>query len=426
MTMMPLSQWRERFSALVPVYFILRTTVLLVFGLISLVCVFANVWSQTKGNGFNLQNAPLQNAPLIVSGMLLLLSMMLSNLYVLLVYPLKTAACYPRTSRHPLLAGLVIVSFLLFIVFFHLALQTRANPYLLLSLPAVLVGAVSGLSWRVGITLILSFNAIMTLLLPSNIEPLFWGFMLCSQWVVYILFKVLIGEFHTKTLLFQRLVELQATQRLLRESVEREIRYEVARNLHDELGHLATRISLALGQLQQLPLQQAPQLLEAQTLTRTLHQQLRSIAASWTGLGKIDLKSSLEALAQQIVQPRVQIHYLPSTGPAGDGLPFDGLCSPAAAEAIFRACQEGITNCLRHSNATQLNISLQRQGNLYVVDLKDNGTHYQTDNEWRGHWGNGLRGIQERLRQLGGQLTCAATSSGFAMQLTLPLQAHEL
>lgn len=411
MTMMLLSQWRERFSALVPVYFIIRTALLLVFGLTSLGCVFVHVFAQGHADWLSQWRTPLG-----ISATLLLLSMMLSNLYLLLIYPLKTAASYPRTRHHRLLVGLVIASFLLFIVFFHLALQAGANPYLLLSLPAVLVGAVSGLSWGIGITLIVSFNAVVSLLLPENVEPLFWGFMLCSQWVVYILFKALIGEFHTKTLLFQRLVELQATQRLLRESVEREIRYEVARNLHDELGHLATRISLALGQIQQLPLRNEPQLLEAQALTRTLHQQLRSIAASWTGLGKIDLKSSLDALARQISQPRVRLHYLQK-----DGHSFDGLCSPAAAEAIFRACQEGITNCLRHSNATQLDITLQRHGNLHLVELKDNG-----NTEWRGHWGSGLRGIQERLRQLGGQLVCESTSSGFSMQLTLPLQAHEL
>lgn len=402
---MSLIAWRTRFTSLVPVYFIVRVALLLVFGLLSLACVYLHVLGrESKGDLLSLLATPLG-----ISAMALFGVMMLANLYLLLVYPLRASASYPRVSRHPWLAGLVILSFLLFVVFSQLALRSGANAYVVMMAPAVLVGAVSGLSWPLGITLLLGFNVIMSLLLPNGVEPLFWGFMLCSQWVVYILFKALIGEFHTKTLLFQRLVELQATQRLLRESVERDVRFEIARNLHDELGHLATRLSLVLGQMPQNALQPLPQLQEAQTLTHTLHQQLRSIAASWTGLERIDLKSSLEALVRQISQPQIRLSFVR----------FDGLCSPAAAEAIFRACQEGITNCLRHSDASRLEISLRCEGSHYQVELQDNGK-----TEWRGHWGNGLRGIQARLQQLGGELVCSANAEGFCMRLTLPVHAH--
>lgn len=405
---MPLASGLKRLRDLVPLYFVARTMVLLLFGMLSLTFVFLHVFS-------NRLEKPLGNIisdPLGISALVLLLLVCLANLYLLIIYPLRESASYPRPSRHPLLSALVVLSFLLFTVFFQLGLQAGANPYVMLSAPAVLVGAVGGLSWRQGITLILAFNGVITLLLPKAVEPFFWGFMLCSQWVVFILFKALIGEFHVKTLLQQRLVELQATQRLLRESVEQDIRCEVARNLHDELGHLATRLSLSLGHYVQQQRQPAPQIVEAQALTRRLHQQVRSIAASWTQVGKIDLKSTLNTLAKQIAQPQVVMHYEH----------FDGLCSPPTAEAIFRACQEGITNCLRHSDASILNVTLERKNTLYVVTLEDNGHSAQ----WKGQFGTGLRGVQERLRQLGGELTCEAKAGGFVMQLNIPLHAYEI
>lgn len=397
---MLLSQWLNRYQTVVPTYFIARTTMLAGFGMVALLCVLRGVHG---GSGMARHSVSLD--PLAISSLLMVGSVLSAHLYLLLVYPIREAAAYPRPVSHPLLLALVATALLLYGVFFQLALRAGADIHLLLSASAVVVGGLGGLSWRAGILVMLAFNAAMTLLLPVSMDPWFWGFMLCAQWVVYVLFKALIGEFHTKTLLFQRLVELQATQRLLRDSVEQDLRHEMARNLHDEIGHLATRLSLTLAQMgQENAIAQ-----EAQALTKTLHHQLRTLASGWSGGAQLDVKTALEALVRPIAQPRIALQF--------EG--FDGRCAPAIAEAIFRACQEGITNCLRHSDASELTITLHKGPQGFRAELRDNGRAARLDPQ-----GSGLKGIDARVRQLGGVMEYGALADGFRLAFTLPEPTH--
>jgi signal transduction histidine kinase len=396
---MRLSHWRTRFQALVPTYFILRTALLMVLGVVALCCVLMGV--------FQRQKAPvlLSTDPLVITSALMTATVLLANLYLLLIYPLREAVAYPRHVRHPLLLALGVAALLLYGIFVQLGLRAGGDAPLLLSASAVMVGALSGLSWVSGIGIMLLFNGVMTLLLPRGVDLWFWGFLLCAQWVVYVLFKALIGEFHTKTLLFHRLIELQATQRLLRESVEQDLRYEIARNLHDEIGHLATRLSLTLSRMDTTDLRCK----EAQTLTRELHHQIRTLASGWSSEPQLDIKAAIEALVQPIAQPRISLTF--------EG--FSGKCAPAIAEVLFRGCQEGITNCLRHSDASQLHITLSRSEVGYLAELRDNGR--STWREWRG---SGLKGIETRVRQLGGVMECKAHADGFRLAFSLPESSH--
>lgn len=397
---MLLSDWLARYQALVPAYFLWRVALLMGLGLLALICVMFGV----HGKHDSPDTLFFLN-PLAICSWLLIATMMLAHMYLLLVYPMRELAAYPRRVDHPLLLCMMTAALTSYVVFVQLAAQAGAETHLLLSASAVVVGGLSGLSWGVGISSLLVFNGLMTVILPPAIEPWFWGFMLCAQWVVYVLFKALIGEFHTKTLLFQRLVELQATQRLLRESVAHDIRYEIARNLHDEIGHLATRLSLTLARMGN----ENAVGLEAQALTRELHQQLRSLASSWSGDGRLDVKSAIEALVQPISRVRIALEF--------NG--FDGRCAPAIAEAIFRACQEGITNCLRHSDASLLTITLEKNHQGFQAELQDNGKTMG-----RNPAGNGLIGIESRVRQLGGRMEYGAGTNGFRLAFTLPDTCH--
>lgn len=396
---MLLAQWIARYQSLVPGYFVMRTALLMGLGMIALASVLLDVHTRRGMSG---SLAVLD--PLALSSVLMVTSVTLAHLYLLLVYPLREAAAYPRRVSHPLLIVLVILALLCYGLFVEYGLRAGGEAHLLLSASAVVVGALSGLSWSLGIPILLMFNGGMTLLLPSSIDPAFWTFMVCAQWVMYVLFKALIAEFHTKSLLFQRLVELQATQRLLRESVERDLRHEIARDLHDEIGHLATRLSLTLARLEgENAIAQ-----EAKALTKALHQQVRTLANGWNG-SQLDVRAALEALVSPIAKPRITLQF--------DG--FDGRCTSAIAEAIFRACQEGITNCLRHSDASELTITLQKNAAGYQAELRDNGNAARQE-----RLGSGLKGIEARVRQLGGVMEYGALAGGFRLAFILPDSAH--
>lgn len=68
---------------------------------------------------------------------------------------------------------------------------------------------------------------------------------------------------------------------------------------------------------------------------------------------------------------------------------------------LYRIVQEGISNILRHANASEAKLRLR--GNRHRVELEiiDNGRGISPDD--RGH-GHGLDGIRSRARMLGGRI----------------------
>lgn len=84
------------------------------------------------------------------------------------------------------------------------------------------------------------------------------------------------------------------------------------------------------------------------------------------------------------------------------------------------AVREATTNILRHSNATQVTITLTRnQGlNLQITnDGADNPVTNQTE-----HQGTGLAGLAHRFRQAGGSLECHRDQGLFHVHASLPDQ----
>ena len=89
------------------------------------------------------------------------------------------------------------------------------------------------------------------------------------------------------------------------------------------------------------------------------------------------------------------------------------------AEVLLRTVQEALTNSARHSQAQQLWVVLQRDAERWHLRIRDDGRMAH-------HWqkGNGLKGMSERLENLGGGLQCERSSTG-GMQLEawLPVAA---
>lgn len=90
---------------------------------------------------------------------------------------------------------------------------------------------------------------------------------------------------------------------------------------------------------------------------------------------------------------------------------------------IFRVVQEGITNVLRHASATAVSVEIGLSVDDVTVTVADDGVGADSaatlGEESAG--GHGLKGISERVRLLGGQLsTRSAPNRGFTLHATLP------
>ena len=281
-----------------------------------------------------------------------------------------------------------------------------ADPYLcyvLLILIAVPAGAAS---LFLTIPLILISNGI---LLTASIETFgsyFSVFLVGSQLVVLSLFRSLLSEFESRTLLEVSLAELSATQGILRDIIEQETKVEVARNLHDEIGHLVTLVIVNLNRLIKMEKEGAsPLLLETQQLTKQLMTEIRQVVLQLRSDDSVDLREAINIFSKGLIKPAVAVDF--------QG--FDGLCSARIGEVIFRTCQESVTNVMRHSSAESLNIIIKKLDDHYQIDIRDDG---RVCNSW--DFGSGLKGLQERAEQLLGSFNAYSDNNGFNISLRLP------
>ena len=91
--------------------------------------------------------------------------------------------------------------------------------------------------------------------------------------------------------------------------------------------------------------------------------------------------------------------------------------------AAYRIVQESLTNVLRHAGPTHVDVHVERRAGRLVITVLDDGprTSRQASTD-----GNGIPGMRERVRMLGGQMRAEPTSAGgFLVLADLPLAVAE-
>lgn len=94
--------------------------------------------------------------------------------------------------------------------------------------------------------------------------------------------------------------------------------------------------------------------------------------------------------------------------------------------ALFRVLQESLTNVRRHSGSATAGVRLLVEDGKAVLQIEDAGKGMpaeileQLNEGGRASWGVGLRGMDERIRQLGGQLEISSTGNGTIVTASVP------
>jgi signal transduction histidine kinase len=91
------------------------------------------------------------------------------------------------------------------------------------------------------------------------------------------------------------------------------------------------------------------------------------------------------------------------------------------ATAVFRIIQEALTNILRHSQATRVNIIIEKEDGELIVKIKDNGRGITEEQKARPS-SLGLIGMQERARLLKGRIEIIGfPGKGTTLTLRVPI-----
>jgi signal transduction histidine kinase len=207
--------------------------------------------------------------------------------------------------------------------------------------------------------------------------------------------------------------ELRATQALLAENTRIAERVRISRELHDLVGHHLTALTLNLQVATHLVEGKALEhVQQAHSLAKLLLADVREVVSDMRDDDKVDLAAALKTLVEGVPQPRIHLD-LPSEV---------AMTDPGRAQVLLRCAQEVVTNSVRHSEARNLWIRLRPEGDSVELRARDDGRGVEEFVP-----GNGLIGMQERLRSLGGTLdVITAAGKGFALRARMPLEADTL
>jgi signal transduction histidine kinase len=237
-------------------------------------------------------------------------------------------------------------------------------------------------------------------------------------------------QFQLERKVRERTADLNEVNRNLRDlsarlmQLQDDERRRIARELHDSVGQMLAALTMNLSTVRTdverlsktvLALTDSEGLVqqmstEVRTISHLLHPPLLDEA----GLASA-LRWYVEGFAQR---SGIKVDL---------DLPEDFGRLPSEAEtAIFRVVQECLTNIHRHSESRIAKIRLREHDNLVLVEVEDQGKGIPSDKMKEmasvGTPGVGIRGMRERLRQLGGSLEIKSSEKGTLVVVRLPVR----
>jgi signal transduction histidine kinase len=203
-----------------------------------------------------------------------------------------------------------------------------------------------------------------------------------------------------------------------------EERARIARELHDIVAHAMSVMVLQVGAVRH----KLPKTLEedrdalgrVEQAGRTALTEMRRLLGAMRSdgdgveLGPQPGLDALDSLVEDVIRAglpvRVQV----------DGEPFP---LPRAIDlSAYRIVQEGLTNALKHADASHADVTVRYRPDKLELEIADDGRGPATTN---GH-GHGLVGIRERVNIYGGEMSAgAAPAGGFVLSARLPVDRYQ-
>jgi PAS domain S-box-containing protein len=191
-------------------------------------------------------------------------------------------------------------------------------------------------------------------------------------------------------------------------SVQEEERTRIARELHDELGVGLTCLKIDLSRLHTMESEGAGAgaRKKMENKIRSMIEQVDTTIASVQRLvtelrpailDDLGLVAAIEWTCQDF-QKRTGI---PCTSVTNAG---DIAMEQEQATALFRICQEALTNTARHAQATAVTIKLESRSDSLQLVVADNGVGIP-DTKVSNRRSLGLLGMRERVALFGGEIT---------------------
>jgi signal transduction histidine kinase len=209
---------------------------------------------------------------------------------------------------------------------------------------------------------------------------------------------------HQMRLLSHRLVATQEDERR-----------NLSRELHDHVGQVLTALRMELGRIERSQGLRAGggSVAECRRLVDQMFRTVRDLALELrpSMLDDLGLQAALEWHVRDFIQ---RYGFDAELTVRGD---LD-LVPDRHRTCVYRGIQEALTNCVRHAQARSIRITVIGHGDRLEASVTDDGIGFDSSRRD----GLGLRGIDERVKELDGTMTVrSAPGAGTTITIQLPL-----
>ncbi len=237
----------------------------------------------------------------------------------------------------------------------------------------------------------------------------------------FLVVQVALGFYRQYLRLEETLAQLDASKKELEKAYEvvaevtaLEERQRIAKDIHDTAGHSITTVIMQTESAKLLIESNAQEakkkIVSANLQAKHALEELRDSVHLLSGLRE---NATLTSALQSIIHE--------STDGTGITIRWeieDISVSPAKFRFLCNTLKEGVSNGLRHGNATAFWFELKREADKINFLLSDNGKGVEGEVAF----GFGLSSMNERAKALGGEVqTYAEAGEGFELRLTLPM-----
>lgn len=181
-------------------------------------------------------------------------------------------------------------------------------------------------------------------------------------------------------------------------------RNRIAREIHDNVGHMLTRSILQIGAIKIInkdnkldkPLED---------LHETLNTAMTNIRSSVHDLHdeSVDLKSAIEDILNSVTEFETEFDY-----------DMEDQVPRQIKYAFISITKEAVNNAIKHSNGDKITVIMREHPGFYQLSISDNGNKANVNY----NSGIGISNMEERAKQIGGNIK-VSTHNGFTVLLTV-------
>lgn len=234
---------------------------------------------------------------------------------------------------------------------------------------------------------------------------------------------IVVGHDLTERRAYEEKLELSRKEHLIAiNEVQEEERIRIATDLHDGLGQMLSAISFSIQDIDKINSNNDDSIVKIQNQIDAAIREAKNIAYN---LIPIVLKDfGLVVAIDNMINKANELY---ETKFRFNSYDFVDRIDPKLEKALYRICQESLTNIVKHAKAKNANFQLFRNQGFIILVIDDDGIGFDTKIDESGmiDSGIGLISIKERVTSFGGTFSIdSQPEKGTELIIEIPCQKN--